>query len=227
MGAIKMSFKADPHGATVDGKTISDWTKEWWKWIVDGPREPLNQSDDTTGLLAYTHNTQPIFFLAGNDPFSVNGNNATRTIFVAHGRPILVPLLNAIDIEGPGIPQTATPPVTGTTALQELAQNLLDAQFATIEPSTLTLTIDGQSIAVADLQSHLEKTDFFSVGTIEPGSLLTSKNIGVTAGAIGSVSKASGYFVMLEDLSRGVHTISFGGSTTSGPIQTTDHLIIV
>ena len=89
-----MSVQLDAPGATVDGKTIADWTKDWWNWIIDGPADPFNQSDDTTGLLSHINNNGPVFFLAGNNPFSSAGNNTDRFIVVSHDKEILVPLLN-------------------------------------------------------------------------------------------------------------------------------------
>jgi hypothetical protein len=226
-----MSFKVDPTGSIVDGQTISDWTKDWWRWLVNGPREPFNQSDDTTGLLAYIHNDEPVFFLAGNDPFSGAASNATRTILVPHGKPVLVPLINSIDIEGPGITNAGhlDQPVPGTAALQNMAQDSLSGQEKLWEPNTMSLKVDGQSIS--NLQDHLESTDFFSLGKIAPNTFLTSDAIGVKPGAVGSVSLASGYFVMLDNLSYGVHTVSFGGTLNTAPnpttISITDHLIVV
>jgi hypothetical protein len=226
-----MSFKVDPASSTVDGKTISDWTKDWWRWLVDGPREPFNQSDDTTGLLAYIHNDKSVFFLAGNDPFSGAASNATRTILVPHGKPVLVPLLNSIDIEGPGITNVddTSKAVPGKADLQSTARDSLTKEEKLWEPDTMKLTVDGRSIA--DLQGHLEKTDFFSVGKITPGSFLTSDGLNAKPGAVGSVSLASGYFVMLDNLSRGFHTVSFSETLATDPkptnIAITDHLLVV
>jgi len=64
--AVATTLKAGvlPNDATVDGKTIGDWTAEWWKWIYS---LPTNQSPllDTDGSLA--GNGQPdgdVFFVA-------------------------------------------------------------------------------------------------------------------------------------------------------------------
>jgi hypothetical protein len=161
-----------------------------------------------------------------DDPFTGAGNNATRTIIVAHDKPVLVPVLNAIDVEGPGIPQIdENHRVTSRPGLEKLAQDSLKQVTDAFKPGTLTLTIDGQSIS--GLQSHLETTDFFSIGKLGANTLLPSDNVGVDPGANINVAKASGYFVMLEHLSRGAHTITFGGTGASGPVSTTDHLIVV
>src|SRR5262245_10634985 len=53
-----------PNDAVVDGKTIGEWTAEWWKWIY---AQPTNQSPllDTDG--SFAAQGQPggsVFFLA-------------------------------------------------------------------------------------------------------------------------------------------------------------------
>ena len=224
-----MSVKLDAPGATVDSKTIADWSKDWWNWVIDGPRDPFNQSDDRTGLLSYINNGGPVFFLAGDNPFSAAGNDSQRSIVVSHDKEILVPLLNFIDIEGPGI----TP---GPTQTASQYRSVVDTSLAATVPNpdnvTLNLTIDGKSFNSDILKTHLEPTDFFSMGPVKPGSLLTSPGLDIAPGTATDFNKATGYWAMLENFSKGVHTVSFGGSFTDAAgavhsVQTTDHLIVV
>ncbi len=227
-----MSAHFDAPGAVVDGKTISAWTKDWWNWIIDGPKSPFNQSDDTTGLLSYIHNNGPVFFLAGNDPFSSAGNNTNRYIVVSHNKEILVPLLNFIDIEGPGVTSAITDPPLSDSAYRALVDKNLAAAVPDPSQVSLNLTIDGKPFASDLLKTHLETTDFFSMGPVKPGSLLTGLGAGIEAGFATDFNKASGYWAMLDNLSVGIHTISFGGTVTKDgvvttSVQTTDHLIVV
>jgi hypothetical protein len=216
-----MAFKVDAQGAIVAGKTISEWTQDWWKWIVTGPLDPFNPSDDTTGALSYLNNGNPVFFLAGGNPITGTHVSETRYIVVPHDKPILVPVLNLLDFEGPGIT-----PADNTIPLNDLVNQTLAAALPTLNKSSLNVVIDGKSLE--GLPNHLETTDFFSMGVVKPGSLLTSKDIGIKPGSVMTTDKAAGYWVMLEGLSKGVHTVSFGGTTTTGfSTQTTDHLIVV
>src|SRR5438094_4003872 len=50
-----------PAGSTVSGKTIGEWTADWWNWTgsVD------NVFADTTGAAATQNQSGPVFFLAG------------------------------------------------------------------------------------------------------------------------------------------------------------------
>ena len=204
-----MSVKLDAPGATVDGKTISDWSKDWWNWIIDGPKDPFNQSDDRTGLLSYINNNGPVFFLAGNNPFTAAGNHAERYIVVSHDKEILVPLLNFIDIEGPGLTDPDLPH-SDSEYRAIVNQNL--AKNPGPDNVTLNLTIDGKSFDSDLLKTHLEPTDFFSMGPVKPDSLLTS--LGIAPGTATDFNKATGYWAMLENFSKGIHTVSFGGSAT-------------
>lgn len=215
-----MSVKVESPGTTVDGKSISAWTKDWWNWIINGPKDPFNPSDDTTGLLSFVNNQGPVFFLAGNNPFTGAGNDTNRFIVVPHDKPILVPVLNFIDIEGPGI----TPSDAGTD-YRALVDQTLASLLATVDKASLHVSIDGKS--VNNLASHLETTDFFSLGVVKPNTLLASADIGIAPGSVMAADKAAGYWVMLEGLSKGIHTVSFGGSTSNFMTQTTDHLIVV
>ncbi len=135
-----MGVKLEAPGATVDGKTISEWSKDWWNWVIDGPKDPFNQSDDRTGLLAYIHNDGAVFFLAGNNPFSDAGNHSERFIVVPHDKEVLVPLVNFIDIEGPGITDG---PILSDGGYRDKVEQALPL----LPPDNLKLhlTIDGKS----------------------------------------------------------------------------------
>lgn len=82
-----MSYKIDAPDAIVAGKTISDWTENWWKWVFQGLPDPYNPTDDKIGLLGLINNQGPVFFLAGTngitDPSSTQ--TAMRFIVVPHG----------------------------------------------------------------------------------------------------------------------------------------------
>jgi hypothetical protein len=131
-----------------------------------------------------------------------------------------VPVLNFIDIEGPGITSASD-----GTDYKSLVDKTLASLLPTVNLGSLHVSVDGQ--AIPNLPSHLETTDFFSLGKVKPGTLLTSSDIGVSAGAVMAQDKAEGYWVMLEGLSKGAHTISFGGSTSNFSVQTTDHILVV
>ncbi len=98
---------------------------------------------------------------------------------------------------------------------------------------TLNLTVDGKWFDSDELKTHQEATDFFSMGPVKPGSLLTGPGLGIDPGTPTDFNKATGYWAMLENFSRGIHTVSFGGTVTDDTgavirsVQTTDHLLVI
>src|SRR5690242_16676958 len=63
----------EPAGATVAGKTIAEWSTNWWQWAAPlaPPGDPFT---DITGQFATVNQSGPVFFLAG----SPNGPNARQ-----------------------------------------------------------------------------------------------------------------------------------------------------
>ncbi len=69
------------------------------------------------------------------------------------------------------------------------------------------------------------------MGPVKPDSLLTGLGADIKSGFATDFNKATGYWAMLENLSVGLHTISFGGSFTKNNVEmsvhTTDHFFVV
>src|SRR5690349_10924639 len=82
-----------PGGSTVAGKTIGQWTADWWNWTgsVNG-----NVFADTTGALATQNQSGPVFFIAGTQ-----GTSVTRSFDVPGDKFVLFPLVNFIVANGP------------------------------------------------------------------------------------------------------------------------------
>jgi hypothetical protein len=174
-------------GAKVHGKTIGQWSAEWWKWALSFPAGP-NPFDDPTGANAGLRQKGPVFFLAGTP-----GGDAERTFTVPGNKPILVPLLvtELSELElGAG---------ADVRAEVEALADLIDS---------LHLSIDGVEFPEAELFLHRETSPDFSF-VAAPGN-----PIGVPAGPSG-LAVADGYFVMLRPLGKGEHTISYGGGISS------------
>jgi hypothetical protein len=177
-----------PH-ATVAGKTIGEWSAEWWKWAFSFsvPHDPFT---DATGANANLGQSGEVFFIAGTA-----GGNAERTFTVPTGRFILIPLVNA------ELAQVDEPP--GTSA----AQVRHDVTAIADQIDQLHATIDG--VTVPDLFSHREiSPDFTAV-------IAANNAFGEPAGPSG-IAVADGYWLMLTPLSANEqHTIDFGGAATA------------
>jgi hypothetical protein len=187
--------------STVGGKSIAEWTAAWWTWALQVPATQ-NPLADTTGAFANVNNNGPVFFVAGTNGLS---GPVTRSFAISAGRPVLIPLINFFDTE----PAEIDPP----TATLDDRKNAVDVVVAgwlnAVKPTTLFASIDGNP--VANVSQYLEVTGLFSMGPTQAGSVVAS--LGVPVGAELFPSKAAGYWLMIEGLSPGPHTLRFGGSS--------------
>ena len=196
------------HGM-VAGETVAQWTQDWWTWALQSPaaNSPML---DSTGANANVNNSGAMFFIGGSF-----GGDATRTFDVPAGKPLLVPVLNDLALQFTG---KGPDPLTGGKGAAN--QVLTDWQHSV---TNLFLNIDGNP--VNNLQSDLVRTDWFSAGTVQPGSL--AESFGLT-GDLGP-SKSDGYWVVVKSFAAGsTHTLEFGGSTSNGfsiDISDTIHVV--
>jgi hypothetical protein len=221
--AVDPSFTIVRSNAAIAGESVSQWTGDWWTWALQSPADQ-NPVLDQTGAFANVNNNGPVFFIAGDF-----GGTVERSFSVPAGKPLLVPLLNYVDAEGPGI----TPTIPGWKGSFKAEVNKVLAGFQNgdgpngVQPgvSSLFATIDG--VPVENPQSHLEKSGFFSMGPVQPGSLIESLGI-AAAGTVLSPAKSVGYWLMITGLSPGEHTLEFGGTEKNGfSVHVTDHITVV
>jgi hypothetical protein len=189
------------HGI-VAGQTVSAWTKEWYTWAFQSPSNVSPFTPDSTGDGSGGFDAGRMFFIAGFDT-----SNGPLNVTVPFGKPILVPLLNFAD-----------------TLDSKSTENGLISDF-TKGASGLFATLDGK--ALDHLQADLVRTDFFSAGPTRPGSWANDQ--GVAPGTDLTPTKGAGYYIVIEGLSKGTHTLEFGGNSasTKTTIDTHDILHIV
>jgi hypothetical protein len=173
-----------PAGSTVEGKTLGEWSAEWWQWALSYPPE-TNPLLDTTGSSASLGDVGPVFFLAG----TFSPTPVTRTFAVPGDKFIFFPLLNAFSSEEGSVEE-------------------MRARLATFVGNTRALhaSINGVGIPEAELFSHRELSPVFDI-PLGPDNIF-----GAPAGVY-APSVSDGYWLMLEPLGPGTHTISFGGSS--------------
>jgi hypothetical protein len=188
------------HGQ-VAGKTISEWTEDWYTWAFQSPTA-VSPFTGSAGDGSGGFDAGGMFFIGGFDT-----SNGPLNVTIQFGKPILVPLLNFADT-------IDTKPV----------ENGLISDF-TKGASGLFATLDGQ--ALHNLQADLVKTDFFSAGPTLVGSWANDQ--GVEVGKELTPSKGAGFWIVIEGLSKGTHTLEFGGhsASTNTTINTHDVLHIV
>jgi hypothetical protein len=199
--ALLMIASADPARAgnatpVVYGETIGNWGHAWWQWALnfataDNPilqDGPVDCSADQSGA---------VWYLAGNF-----GGPAERTCSIKKGKAIFFPLFNGIwwTPLDPAVPEDCTdePSCRGLSAIID-------------ELTSWTCTVDGTPCvwfaqivrAQSDarpfniLEGSIADTDLGPIqgGTYDPG--------------LREISIADGYWIMLDPLPPGEHTLHF------------------
>jgi hypothetical protein len=186
-----------PNDAVVDGKTIGDWSAEWWKWIL-----PISVSEnpafDEDGSLANVAQPDgPVFLLAKG--FNAN-RMGHRTFTVPEGKYLFMPLIAFY------VDNIDTEPPWSVDQLRDFAKASIDLVTG------LHATIDG--VLVPDLFSYRAISPVFSI-YFESGDNLSSLSAGRPILGWNDPIVADGYYVMVPPLSPGTHVINFGA--TVGP----------
>jgi len=174
-----------PH-SIVEGRTIGEYSADWWQWAFSfsSPDDPIS---DPTGALANQKQSGPVFFVAGG--------TATRAFTVPADKYILIPLLNAEMSQLELGDFTLTEPQV-RAEVNALA-DLIDELHA---------SIDG--VPVPNLFDYREESPAFEYFAA-PNNV-----IGVPTGNSG-IAVADGYWLMLAPIPAGeTHVINFGGGVS-------------
>ena len=151
---------------------------------------------DRTGELCGHKQSGQVWFLAG----TYGTGRTIRTCKVPEGKYLFFPLINYVVMPPVGRP------ISCMAVMSEAAR-------MTDDVTSLVLEVDGQR--VADLSAHrLATKACFDMGA------QTMKKFRVFPSA------ANGYYVMLRPLSRGVHTLNFGGALPS-MLQAVTYTLVV
>jgi len=196
---VPMAFAHDPNpdvfspDENVFGMTYGDWSAAWWQWVLSIPA-PTNPLNDTTGAnCAAGQSSGPVFFIVGSFVGTV-----TRTCTVPRNKAIFFPIINT------ECSTAEAPPFHGDNEaeLRTCAGGFGDA----LDIRSLKVSVDGKK--VRGLKDHRAQSPVFNF------TLPTDDILGVNATVGSSVS--DGYYVMLEPLKPGDHTIQFEGACAVG-----------
>lgn len=179
----------------VFGKSYSEWSAEWYEWQFAIPVS-LHPANDPTGTNCKRSENYPVFFLSG----SMTSDPVTRACKVSASKPILIPLLTAecSNVQYGDLGKNGK-------LRAKCASDIIDG----LGTDTLKASLDGATL------KHLTRFRFASPKykfTMPAQDNLLGLD-GVTSGR----SNANGYFLMLEPLSAGTHTVHWEAALTSGP----------
>jgi hypothetical protein len=180
-----------PPSAKVGGKTYGEWSAAWWQWALAIPAEPGHPFFDDASFDVTTGQSGNVWFLAG--PFGT----VERDITIPVGTRLFVAIINA---EASNL---EAPPFFGDTAEEQLEAAQAFADFI-VDPF---LEVDGQ--ALANIEDYRFASPQFGFTVPDPNIL------GVGPGSGTAVS--DGYWAMVGPLSKGEHTIHFGGTFEDTP----------
>jgi hypothetical protein len=195
----------------VSAQGLSDLTAEWWQWALSIPAS-VNPLTDASGDFCMVGQRGPIWFLAGN---LTGAPSITRTCSVPGDKTLFFPVINDVNIS---IPQG----VCGSTGLETSKQLRADIKPFIDAAQNLLVTVDGQTVKKALLQRV--RSQVFDVAL--PADNLFGGGSSCPA-AIYSPAVDDGYYVSLEPLKPGPHTIHFQAESGTLTIDVTYNLTVV
>lgn len=191
----KTIIKSFGPGSKPLGKTIGEWTVLWWQWALSIPKS-TNPVVDMSGKYASFSQIYNVFFLAGR--FGSEGDvYPQRSCTVPYGRPILFPVLNceANRLEYPFL--------TDDRDLIDHVERDIDGIIRK------ECFIDDEVAPIVRIRSD---------PSIFPLNICRENGLGVQSVGM-TRAAADGYWVFLEWLSKGPHSISFRGSCEQGRLK--------
>ena len=188
----------------VAGQTIDAWTADWWQWAY-GQSMPNDAFTDPTGAFAGINQSGPVFFVAGT-----TGGSATRSFTIPTDKFLLIPLINSSSSEAF---------LGGSPSEADLR---IDAAFIINHVDSLFAVIDGAVVPEAELFGHRELSPLFNFVAATNNPFFHP--VRPSGNAV-----SDGYWLMLQPLGLGTHTISFGGGVSSFgfTVEVTDTINVV
>jgi hypothetical protein len=165
------------------GLTYGEWSTKWWQWAESIPKEN-NPAGDETGEKCSQSQNGPVWFLAGT-----RGGSAVRDCTIPAGRGMLIPIING------ECSFAEFPKMKSESELRACAKADQD------KVKSIEATIDG--VKLKDLQKYRVQSPLFKI-ILPQNNVLGLKP--QTTQAVGD-----GYYVILQPLSSGKHTVHFSG----------------
>jgi hypothetical protein len=179
-----------PPNSTAYGNKYSEWSAEWWQFVLSIPtsENPLLDADGSRCVLGQRG---PVWFLVG----WFGPGAATRACSVPEGTALFFPVINVVDVN------------TTTQTARELRAETAPCLDAV---TLLSVVVDG--VPVPKLREKFRvKSEVFAV-TLPADNLFTI-DPGTYSPAIDD-----GFYVMLKPLSVGPHTLHFMGASAGCPL---------
>ena len=179
-----------PPNSTAYGNKYSEWSAEWWQFVLSIPASE-NPLFDVDGSQCVLGQRGPVWFLVGWFGPGV----ATRTCSIPEGKALFFPVINLVDVN------------TATQTVKELRAETAPCLDAV---TSLSVVLDG--VPIAKLREKFRvRSEVFEV------TLPADNLFGIGAGTY-SPAIDDGFYVMLKPLSIGMHTLHFEGASAGCPL---------
>ena len=177
------TFKLVEPGGEVNGKSSIEFAEEWWKWMQSTP-DAQNPADDDTGKNCAVGQQGDVWFLAG----SFGHDLRKRSCEIPAGKYIFFPVVNKVAFNRKG----------GSLSCSEAKRQ---AALSPGMSADLFVEIDG--VSVPDVERFRAKSKkCFNFMERRPAALGTYD---------ATPTATDGYWIMIEPLPEGQHSIRFGG----------------
>jgi hypothetical protein len=181
---------------TLGKKILGELGAEWWIWIVEEPiaTNPFlgsynYKTDDVAAKKCDGSNPSGVWFLAG----SGDGTEALRECVVPRETQIFFPIVTRFEGD----------PTENSRGEEEFRRIVNEFMDQALDGSTMFVTVDGEPLPVSIAKQRADTPLFTFV--------LPEGNI-FGAPPVEGEGVADGVWVLLPPLSKGTHTIHFGGT---------------
>lgn len=200
-----------PRDANAYGNPYGEWAARWWQWVLSIPSD-RNPATDTTGAYCGEDQQGPVWFLGS----TFGGPAVIRECVIPAGKALFFPIASVIGGAGAFDCEPSVPGVACNLA----AVRVLAA--AATDPVNLEVTLDGTAIRRS--RDQRVQTPTFTL------TYPDNNAVGAPPGT-NNPNIADGYWLMLEPLRAGAHTLyskaEFTGGVFAGVvIEATYHLTI-
>ncbi|MGB0128829.1 MAG: hypothetical protein WBP72_14415 [Rhodocyclaceae bacterium] len=200
--SVDVAVAAESPSQHVLGVTQADWTVRWWRWWMSIP-QGVGPTNDTDGTQCGINQEGPVWFIGG--PI---GDNLSyeRSCTVPAGKWILLPVINYLNDY----------PCVSDPGFQPGERQTLEAFLA----EGATSVIDGVTTYDAILDKRAAPVRRIRTGLFGFTAAADLNRFDTCLTGSPQLGVADGYFVFLEPLRPGKHTLSIH-SKISGPDRET------
>ena len=196
--------------AFADSASVKQLSAEWWQWALSIPT-PENPQLDTTGEDCVVGQRGEVWFLAG----VFGGGTVTRTCSVPANKSLFFPVANSVFFDSPNVcGQGDSIPVKD---MRDFNANLINGA------TNLLVEVDGKRIG----NLHRVQSKVFEVALPEENVFDAFCGPAGFPAGIYSPAVDDGYYVRLNPLAVGNHTLHFHAEGPGGFQDVTYHLTVV